>query len=146
MAEVIGDPGRVAEPVTVGFPEEFDISNAGDVAKKLRAVITPGGAAIVADLTRTAFCDSSGMRIIVLARDWATADNVELRLAVPPGPALVVLKLVGLDRLLPIYPSLDEALAGGAAADAGAPPGGAAVDAGARPGEAAVDAGAPPGG
>jgi hypothetical protein len=54
----------------------------------------------------------SGVRIVVLARDWATTDNVELRLAVPPGPTLVVLKLVGLDQLLPIYPNLDEALAG----------------------------------
>jgi hypothetical protein len=30
----------------------------------------------------------------------------------PPGPTLVVLKLVGLDQLLLIYPSLDEALTG----------------------------------
>ncbi|MBO0815934.1 MAG: hypothetical protein J2P30_12455, partial [Actinobacteria bacterium] len=62
-------------------------------------------------------------RIIVLARDWATADDVELRLAVPPGPALVVMKLVGLDQLLPIYPSLDEALAGAPIAEEEAPRG-----------------------
>lgn len=122
MAEATGDSRRVTEPVTVGFPEEFDITNAGDVAKRLRAVITPGAGAIVADLTTTAFCDSSGIRILMLARDWATVDDVEFRLAVPPGPALVVMKLVGLDQLLPIYPSLDEALAGGAVVDADALP------------------------
>ncbi len=110
-------------PVVVGFPGEFDVSNAGDLAEQLRAAIVPGVAAVVADLTTTVFCDSSGLRIIVLARDWARADNVELRLAVPPGPALVVMKLVGLDQLLPIYPSLDEALAGEPLPEVNAPPG-----------------------
>lgn len=99
-------------PVVVGFPEELDLTNAGDLAEQLRAAITPEVAVVVADLTTTVFCDSSGLRIIVLARDWAKADKVELRLAVPPGPTLVVMKLVGLDQLLPIYPSLDQALAG----------------------------------
>jgi anti-sigma B factor antagonist len=108
-----------AKPVVVPFPAEFEISKAGDVAERLRAAIAPGAGTVVADLTTTAFCDSSGARVILLARDWATADNVELRLAVPPGPTLVVLKLVGLDDLVPIYPTLDEALAGDPAPDAG---------------------------
>lgn len=106
------DLAQATEPVVVRFPDEFDISNAGEFAKRLRAAIAPRGGAVVADLTTTEFCDSSGVRIIVLARDWAIADKVELRLAVPPGPALVVIKLVGVDQLLPIYPSLDKALAG----------------------------------
>ena len=67
---------------------------------------------MAADLTTTAFCDSSGVRIMLLARDWASAGNAGLRLAVPPGPTLVVLKLAALDELLPIYPSLEDALAG----------------------------------
>ena len=117
------DPGHATEPVIVHFPAEFDISNAGDVAQQLRAAIAPGVSAVVADLTATTFCDSSGVRIVVLARDWATADNVELRLAVPPGPALVVLKLIGLDQLLLVYPSVDEALTGEPVLDGDAPPG-----------------------
>lgn len=100
------------EPVVVGFPEEFDVSNAGEVAEQMREAIVPGAGIVVADLTTTAFCDSSGVRIIVLAHDWAKADDVELRLAVPPGPARVVMELIGLDRLLPLYPSLDKAVAG----------------------------------
>jgi anti-sigma B factor antagonist len=119
----VDDLAQTTEPVVVGFPDEFDVRNAGELAEQLRAAIAPGIAAVVADLTTTVFCDSSGVRIIVLARDWARTDNVELRLAVPPGPALVVMNLVGLDKLLPIYPSLDEALAGGPILEAGAPPG-----------------------
>jgi anti-sigma B factor antagonist len=113
--------GHATEPVIVEFPAEFDISNAGEVAGRLRHAIAPGVSAVIADLTTTAFCDSSGVRIILLARDWATTDNVDLRVAVPPGPTLVVLKLVGLDQLLPIYPSLDTARAGEPVLDPGTP-------------------------
>ena len=108
-------------PVVVEFPEEFDFGNAGEVAERVRAAIVPGVAVVVADLTRTAFCDSSGVRIMLLAHDWASADGVELRLVVPPGPTLIVLKLLALDELLPVYPSLREALAGVPALDAGEP-------------------------
>lgn len=108
-------------PVVVEFPEELDFDNASDATERLRAAIAPGISIVVANLTTTAFCDSSGVRIILLARDWASADNVELRLAVPPGPTLVVLKLLALDELLPIYPTLREALAGEPACGTPAP-------------------------
>lgn len=106
------DREPTTEAVVVGFPDQFDISNAGDLAEQMRAAIGPGVSAVVADLTATAYCDSAGLRIIVLAYDWAKADNVELRLAVPPGAPLAVMELIGLDQLLSIYPSLDKALAG----------------------------------
>jgi anti-sigma B factor antagonist len=119
----VADLGPAAGPVVVEFPGEFDFGNAGEVAQRLRAAIVAGVSVVVADLTTTAFCDSSGLRIMLLARDWARADNVELRLAAPPGPTLVVLKLVALDELLPVYPSLQEALAGEPVPDTQAPRG-----------------------
>jgi anti-sigma B factor antagonist len=119
----VDDLTPAAGTVVVGFPVEIDITNAGDLAKRCREAITPGVSAVVADLTTTVFCDSSGLRILVLAHDWAKADNVELRLAVPPGPALVVMKLIGLDQLVPIYPSLHQALAGEPFPGEGAPRG-----------------------
>lgn len=104
----------------MGCPAEVDITGAGDLAQRFREAIAPGIGAVVADLTTTVFCDSAGLRIIVLTCDWARADNVELRLAVPPGPPLAVMKLVGLDRLVPIYPSLSQALAAVPIPEAGA--------------------------
>jgi anti-sigma B factor antagonist len=115
--------GHATGPVVVEFPDELDFDNAGDIAERLRAAIAPGVSVVVADLTTTAFCDSSGVRIMLLARDWASAGNVELRLAVPPGPTLVVLKLLDLDERLPIYPGLEQALAGEPVLSADAPRG-----------------------
>lgn len=112
-------PGRVV----VEFPDEFDSGNAADVAVRLRAAIAPGVSVVVADLTTTAFCGSSGVRIMLLARDWASAGDVGLRLAVLPGRALVVLKLAALDELLPIYQGPEEALAGQPVLDPDAPRG-----------------------
>lgn len=111
------EPGTATEPVVIAFPAEFDIDSAGAFAERLRSAITPRTGAVVADLTTTVFCDSSGIRVLVFARNWAIADGVDLRLAVPPGPTLVVLELVGLRELFAVYPSVEEALAAGPTPD-----------------------------
>lgn len=108
----MADGGDATVPVVVEFPGELDSAGAGAVAERLRGAITPGAGVVVADLTRTAFYDSSGVRILLLAWDWARDEGVELRLAVPPGLALDVLELFTLDELLPVYPSREAALAG----------------------------------
>jgi anti-anti-sigma regulatory factor len=53
------------------------------------------------------------MRCLALAHRCAAAHHAQLRLAVPDTRVVQVLKLTGLDRLLPIYPSLGAALTGG---------------------------------
>jgi anti-sigma B factor antagonist len=108
----VTDLGRVAEPVVVELPAEIDMANAEDVGEQLRAAFTTGVTVVIGDLTSTVFCDSSGMRILVVADDCAAASGAELRLAVPPGHVLRILTLMGIDRLLSIYPSLAAALAG----------------------------------
>jgi len=109
----VADAERPAEPVVVALPAEIDIANSGTVASQLRAAIAPGARVVVADLSMTTFCDSSGVRVLVLARNWATADGVQLQLVAPAGPTLMVLELTGLGRLVPVYPTLREALAAG---------------------------------
>lgn len=116
----MADGGHASGPVVVEFPDEIAYGNAGDVAVRLRAALAPEASVVVADLTTTAFCDSSGVRIMLVARDWASADNVQLRLAVPPGPTLVVLKLLALDEQIPVYATLEQALAGEPVLDADA--------------------------
>jgi anti-sigma B factor antagonist len=95
----------------VTAPDEIDVSNAGDVAKKLRSALRRG-ATVVVDLSATQFCDSAGLRVLLLGYDWATADGARLRLAAPPGATRDVLQIMGLDRKLPVYPSLATAVAG----------------------------------
>jgi anti-anti-sigma factor len=67
---------------------------------------------VIADLTSTAFCDSSGVRYLLLAHDKAAAHGAQLRLAVQPdGMVLRMLTLMGLHRVLQVHVSLEEATA-----------------------------------
>jgi anti-sigma B factor antagonist len=98
--------------VVVPLPAEIDISNSESVGARLGAACASGARVIIADLTSTAFCDSSGIRYLLLAHDEAAAHHAELRLAVQPdGMVLRMLTLMGLHRVLQVHVSLDEATA-----------------------------------
>jgi anti-anti-sigma factor len=94
----------------ITLPAEIDISNATDVKDRLTGALVPGAEAVIADLTATYFCDSSGLRVLANACKQAAANGIELRLAVPSAAVLRVIALIGLDGYLAIYPSLGQAL------------------------------------
>src|SRR6185312_7631510 len=85
-------PSR-APVVVVTMPAEIDVTNADRIGEELSAAIAGGAGIVVADMTGTRFCNSSGISMLVLS-----------------APVLRALKLVRMDFLLPIYPSLDAAL------------------------------------
>jgi anti-anti-sigma factor len=86
------------------------------VGRDLLAAVVPGVTAVVADLTATTFCDLPGARMLALVRSQATMQKTRLILVVPSAAVLGALSLSGLDHLLPVYPSLDEALSAESAA------------------------------
>lgn len=101
---------RVA-PVIVALPAEIDVTNSGQVHDRLVAALAPGVEIVIADLTSTSFCDSSGVRAIVYAHESAAARDIRLELAVPPeGSVRRVLQLTGVGSVMAIYPSLEEAI------------------------------------
>ena len=51
---------RVA-PVVVVLPAEIDVTNSEQVYDRLVAALTPGVDIVIADMTSTSFCDSSGV-------------------------------------------------------------------------------------
>lgn len=105
------DVERLARPLIVPMPAEIDIANADDVWARLRAACAVGGAMVIADLGSTVFCDCAGVRRLLLAHDVAVAADAELRLVLHTAAVLRVLKVLGDDRVLWIYPSLGAALA-----------------------------------
>jgi anti-sigma B factor antagonist len=97
-------------PEIVTLPDEIDITNAESVGDELRAAFGQGVPAVIADMTRTQFCDSSGIRHLLLANDRAAEMNAEFRLVVQAPAVLRAFRLLGIDRLLAVYPSLQAAL------------------------------------
>ena len=96
-------------PVVRG-PAEIDIANAGWLRAALLAAAAQGHATIVVDLGETAFCDTAGLQVLVLAHRRAVAEGGELRLVVRAATLLRLFSLTGVDHVIPNFTTLDEAL------------------------------------
>jgi anti-sigma B factor antagonist len=102
-------PVEVVEGVAVvTTPEEIDIANAAGLRAALLEAARPGHTMVV-DMSRTRFCDSVGLNALVTSDRQARANGGEVRLVVGAGVARVV-ALTGVDRVVPVFASLEDAL------------------------------------
>jgi len=101
----------VAGVPVVAAPEEVDINNAGRLQEAIAAPAADGHATVVVDMSRTRFCDSAGMHVLVRAHKRALAAGGELRLVISSDAVLRIFAITGVDNLIPFFASLDEALA-----------------------------------
>ena len=103
--------GRVVarRETVVALPEEIDLLNATCAAEQLASAVRRN--AVIIDMTATTFCDCAGARAIVQAHERATDSGAELRLVVTAEPVRRIFGLLGIDRLLGTYPSVEVARA-----------------------------------
>ena len=83
-------------------------------AEALRAALlaaADGHDTLVVDMTRTRFCDSSGLHVLIAAHRRAGAEGRTVLLVIPGTAVLRVFALTGMDRVIPNFTSLAEALA-----------------------------------
>ena len=116
----ISFPVQVVEGVpVVTAPEEIDLANAAGLKAALleaarpelaRELAEPGRALVVVDMSRTRFCDSAGLNALVGAARQARADGGEVRLVVVGEAVARIVALTGVDRVIPVYASLEDAL------------------------------------
>jgi anti-anti-sigma factor len=106
----MADPQHVPA-VVVALPAEIDMANAVQLGRQLGSVLAPAVTTVIADMTATTFCDSSGIKMLLRARKQAAANRTQLRLAVPSAAVRRILTLVSMDQLVPIYPTVSQALA-----------------------------------
>jgi anti-sigma B factor antagonist len=108
-------------PVVVA-PEEIDITNAGGLRAALLQAAPDGQEAFVVDMTRTRFCDSAGIHALVDAHKRARDGGGQMLLAVAGAAVPRIFEITGIDRVIPRFPSLEEALEHIPAAEAPGPP------------------------
>lgn len=107
----MNDQASGIAPVVVVLPAEIDVTNSEPIYERLVAAFAPSVNTVIADMTSTVFCDSSGVHAIMHAYENAAARDVQMRLAVSPATSVRrVLELIGVGRLMPVYASLQEAL------------------------------------
>jgi anti-anti-sigma factor len=106
----------VGQHTVVDMPAEIDVTNAEEIRQALLSAASHDAAVLVIDMSGTTFCDSAGVQAIVATRKQAAVTGTQLRLVATV--VLRILTLIGIDQLIPIYPTLEEALAGTPAAKA----------------------------
>ena len=94
----------------VTAPEEIDITTAPDLRSALLEAAAHGHGTLVVDMTRTQFCDSSGLHTLLAAHKRAQAQGGELLLVIPATPVLRIFAITGVDRIIPSFTTLDQAL------------------------------------
>jgi len=95
----------------VTAPAAIDITTAGELRAILLTETSAGHRAVVVDMTRTRFCDASGLHALLAAHKRAASEGGELRLVIPADGAVArVIYLTCVDHLIPCFPSLAGAL------------------------------------
>jgi anti-anti-sigma factor len=95
----------------VTFPGQLDVSNVGQLRDRLLSVINRGAGVLIADMTETVSIDHAAVDAIARTCQRAAANGAQLRLVVAAAVVRRILTIEGLDRLVPIYPVLEAAIA-----------------------------------
>jgi len=101
----------IGQVAVVTLPAEIDATNADQVRESLLGVVNQGAVCMVADLSKTTFCDSTGVSALVRTFKRATASGGGMRLVVNSPAVNRVLGITGVDHLMPVYPSVAASLA-----------------------------------
>lgn len=97
----------------VTMPEHIDVASAGQLRELLLSVINRGAAVLIVDLAATQSCDHAGVEALARAYQRAVVSGTQLRLVVRVPVVRRTVMIEGLDRLIPIYPTLEAAIAAG---------------------------------
>ncbi|MEU9102434.1 STAS domain-containing protein [Streptomyces sp. NPDC048361] len=90
---------------------ELDHDTVLQVHQALLALELHTGQQLTVDLTHLTFCDSSGISVLLAARNRAIRDSALFALAAVPAGTVRMFAIVGLDRVLPVFPTADQAVA-----------------------------------
>ena len=110
--EISSGPGPEGVYV-VRVSGEVDMSHEEELRGELRAAVAADAQGIVVDLTECEFIDSSAIRALLLSRKEKNPDEGSESLAVAASSEQIlrILSVMGLDQVLPIKPSVEEAAA-----------------------------------
>jgi anti-anti-sigma factor len=90
---------------------EVDLSHEEELRAELRRAVSADPPGIVVDMTECEFIDSSGVRALLLSREAQDEDTGGLAVAASSDQILRILSVMGLDKVIPIRPTIDEAAA-----------------------------------
>ncbi|MFF8941487.1 STAS domain-containing protein [Streptomyces sp. NPDC014864] len=90
---------------------EVDLDGSAHLRETLLSCLHTARVTVV-DFGGVTFMDSSGINALITAHQTAEERGCRLSVAAPQDAVLRVLELVGVDTLIPCYPTLEQALTG----------------------------------
>ena len=91
-------------------PLEIDVANANELRAAILTAIGHGTPAVVIDMTQTAFCDSTGLNVLVRAHKRLSAEGRQLRLVIREPTLLRIFAITGMDRMFHLSETLGDAV------------------------------------
>ncbi|MCS7298458.1 MAG: STAS domain-containing protein [Spirochaetia bacterium] len=92
---------KVGKSLTIFDIEDFDNINL-DIPEDVRSLIL--------DLSNTTEIDSVGLSVVLRIVSLAKSRNIRVSIVASDNKVLFIIKIDRLDKIIPIYTSLDEAL------------------------------------
>jgi anti-sigma B factor antagonist len=110
--EISSGPGP-DDAYVVRVTGEVDMSHEDELRDELRSAVQADAKGIVVDLTQCQFIDSSAIRALLLSREEKSPGqgSESLAVAASSDQILRILSVMGLDQVLPIKPTVEEAAA-----------------------------------
>jgi anti-anti-sigma factor len=98
--------------------DEVDATNADRLRSAILAAAGTGSELLVIDMSGTAFCDSTGLNVLVRAHKRLEEGGGQLRLVAREPTLLRIFKVTGMETMFAMFGSLQDALAAPAPAPA----------------------------
>jgi anti-sigma B factor antagonist len=111
--EVRTEVSDIAGWTVVSIYGELDVATAPSLREQLIGLVGDGSTKLVLDLEGVDFLDSTGLGVIVSALKRARTNGGDLRLVCTQARIRRLFEITGLDKAVPLLPSLDAAVAGG---------------------------------
>jgi anti-sigma B factor antagonist len=91
---------------------EIDATNAEALRAALMTAAQGSPRAVIVDMTETAFCDSTGLSVLVRAHKQLESQGGELRMVTREPTLLRIFTVTGIASMFHMFASLDDAVTG----------------------------------
>jgi len=89
---------------------DLDSSNAQDIIKHVQGLSTNGLVHLVADFSKLRYINSTGLGAILRISKMLISKEGSFRIANPNESVFEIIEIVGANKLLNVYPTMEEAL------------------------------------
>jgi len=113
MADGIDAAAWSGRRAVVTFPAHVGGPEAARIGEHLLGALRQGAVTLIADMSATQSCDPAAADAMARVYQHTAASQAELRLVIPAQEVRHLVTVGILDRLVPVYSSLDAALAAG---------------------------------